>query len=159
MSVATFGIYDIYWFYKNFRAIKEADKSTILPFWRAIFVIIFCYGLFCRITASAIQRGFDKKISAGSLAVLYIVFNFIGQVSSRGDDGNFIFDILFLISFLSIFPLIEIQKAINYNNVHMDNSYEPLDTFSGLEIFFVLLGGILWALYFLGIVLGFLLIP
>ena len=35
MSTATLGIYELYWFYKNWKLIKQRTESNIMPFWRA----------------------------------------------------------------------------------------------------------------------------
>jgi hypothetical protein len=41
MSVFTLGLYQIYWFYRNWTCIKERDRSRILPALRSIFGIIY----------------------------------------------------------------------------------------------------------------------
>ena len=37
LSFCTLGVYPIYWFYINWKIIKEQEQVHILPFWRAIF--------------------------------------------------------------------------------------------------------------------------
>ena len=37
MVVATFGIYALYWFYRNWKVIRDREHSDIQPFWRAFF--------------------------------------------------------------------------------------------------------------------------
>jgi hypothetical protein len=49
LSIATFGIYETYWIYKNWRYIKERDGLNIKPFWRGYFGIFFCHSLLRRI--------------------------------------------------------------------------------------------------------------
>lgn len=41
MSIFTFGLYEIYWFYKNWKIVKEETGRKIHPFWRAIFAVIY----------------------------------------------------------------------------------------------------------------------
>jgi hypothetical protein len=44
-SICSFGLYLIYWFYKNWRYVRDRDGSDIRPFWRAIFSPIWCFHL------------------------------------------------------------------------------------------------------------------
>src|SRR4051812_24345977 len=36
-SICSLGLYNTYWFYKNWRYVRDRDGSNIRPFWRAIF--------------------------------------------------------------------------------------------------------------------------
>jgi len=53
MSLVTFGLYEIFWFYKNWQLIKLREHSEIRPFWRAFFAIFYCYTLFKHISLTA----------------------------------------------------------------------------------------------------------
>jgi len=145
MSIATLGIYEIYWFYKNWSAVKKAQNSKIFPFWRAVFSVFFCYSLFKKVLVSASNHNYRESFSPGLLAILYIFFIIIGTTS--GDDVNIDYHILstylYLVSFLSIVPLVIVQKAIHYNNKAIDDTYVQSDKFSKLEIFFAVVGSIL----------------
>src|SRR5262249_4420660 len=44
-SLVSFGLYELYWFYKNWKYIRNRDHSDIWPFWRALFSPIWCHGL------------------------------------------------------------------------------------------------------------------
>jgi hypothetical protein len=41
MSLCTFGLYELYWFYMNWNLLKQRHNSDISPFWRAFFAIFF----------------------------------------------------------------------------------------------------------------------
>jgi hypothetical protein len=45
MSIVTFGLYEIYWFYKQWQARKESGQD-VLPLPRAIFAVLFAHALF-----------------------------------------------------------------------------------------------------------------
>jgi len=85
LSIASLGLYEAYWIYKNWRYIKERDNLAITPFWRGFFMIFFCHSLLRRIhedkEARAIQ---EPTFSAGGLAtgwvVLWILANIVGRV-------------------------------------------------------------------------------
>ena len=52
-SILSFGIYDVFWFYRNWRFIKARDRSGIMPFWRAIFAPLWCYSLMKDVATTA----------------------------------------------------------------------------------------------------------
>jgi hypothetical protein len=45
MSTVTFNLYQIYWFYKNWRLAKERGENVI-PLLRTLFAVLFAYSLF-----------------------------------------------------------------------------------------------------------------
>ena len=42
MSLVTFGLYEVFWFYKNWQLFKAATVRDISPFWRTVFSGVFC---------------------------------------------------------------------------------------------------------------------
>jgi hypothetical protein len=80
LSILTLGLYHIYWFYKNFEAIRKSQESGVSSSWgvlasliKAIFSIFFCYGLFKKIYENARDAGVEVASSTPSnLALLYI---------------------------------------------------------------------------------------
>src|SRR5689334_8216637 len=67
MSFSTLRLFHIYWFYKNWRCIKERTGEDIAPAARSIFLIFFCYGLFKRIREHQ-ETISTKRLAAGPLA-------------------------------------------------------------------------------------------
>jgi hypothetical protein len=45
LSVATLGLYEMFWFYKNWQYVRQRDASRIRPFWRAVFSPLWCFSL------------------------------------------------------------------------------------------------------------------
>lgn len=133
LSIATLGLYEIYWFYKNWQAVKEQGKEEISPFWRTIFTFIFALGLFERVLSSSKKVGYKKVYNPLVLTVIYILLIFTVKMP----------DIWFLLSFLSFIPLLTIQKAINFNNSIVVKDYVEDDRFSAWEMFISIIGGIL----------------
>ena len=68
MYVATWGFYEIYWFYKNFRSM-QAQGHNIWPAPRALFFGITAYSLFKAV------RERNPSFSAGYLAVAVFLFS------------------------------------------------------------------------------------
>jgi len=43
LSLATFGLYELFWFYKNWAIVRARSDRDISPFGRALFSPFFCY--------------------------------------------------------------------------------------------------------------------
>jgi hypothetical protein len=129
LSFLTVGFYIIYWFYRNWVAVKKAEQSNIWPFWRAFFSIFFGYSLFKRINQSIKSHSPKRKFSPSFLAFLYILF------FSLQKFGLIFFDLI---------PLTFVQKAINFNNKQIDPNYKPIKTFALGEKLLIVLGICLW---------------
>jgi len=59
LSMATFGLYDVYWFYKNWVEIKRRERANIIPWARALFSVFYAYSCFDRVRKSAANTGVD----------------------------------------------------------------------------------------------------
>jgi hypothetical protein len=49
MATCTLGLYELYWFYKNWKLVKVREGSEIIPLVRGIFSLIFCFALISKI--------------------------------------------------------------------------------------------------------------
>jgi predicted nucleic acid-binding Zn ribbon protein len=145
-SILTFGIYEIYWFYKNWQAVKKFQGEDIYPFWRAIFTVLFCYSLFKKVLESAKKHTYQDPYSPGWLATAYIFLLLIGNSLSSVDSYGIGFNIIWLIVVVSTFiPLLPVQKAINFNNRKINSNLELKKDFSGSEVILIVIG-VLWSL-------------
>lgn len=147
LSILTLGTYEIYWFYKNWEAVKKAEGQKVSPFWRAIFVIFYCHSLFKKVLASAKSSGYQNSYSPGWLATAYIllllVINGLGNVESYDIWFNLLWLIIASTTFI---PLLAIQKAINFNNGKIKGDAGLKREFSGGEVGVVVVGAILFLL-------------
>lgn len=150
-SVLTLGIYEIYWFYKNWQAIKNAEGQKISPFWRAIFAVFFCYGLFKKVLESAKSHAYQNSYSPGWLATAYILLLVIGNGLSRVESYDMGFNLIWLIIAIATFiPLLSVQKAINFNNEKVKGSPVLKQGFSGGEVTLIVFGVIWFLLVLIG---------
>jgi hypothetical protein len=133
MSMFSWGIYEFYWFYKNWKLIKESTGQDIRPFWRTFFAPFYCYSLFKSVKQSADSHGILSEISPGWLTAAYIGI----YVTHKFPDP------IWLISFLSFLPLLPVQGVINQLNSKVALEYELNDHFSWKNIVVIILGGIL----------------
>lgn len=145
MSVFTFGLYNFYWFYKNFAACKRRYTDNSMPLLRAIFSPIFSYSLFTLVNAEMDNVDIKKKLPAGPLAIAYFLFNLSGRVLPG---------IYSLISILTFLPLVGVNNDINRLNFKLSEKYQPDSKFTLANWLVLLLGIAFLALAILGFILG-----
>src|SRR5688500_20300310 len=68
MGVFTFGFYNVYWFYKNWKCVQQLGDDVNAPI-RAVFYPLVSYGLFKRVREHAARVGVAAGCPAGMLAV------------------------------------------------------------------------------------------
>ena len=65
LSLFSFGIYELYWFYRQWKYVKEREGIDIQPFWRAFFGFFFCHAFFRRCAATIIPRSSGAPLRQG----------------------------------------------------------------------------------------------
>jgi hypothetical protein len=134
------GFYGIYWFYMQWRHIKQHEKSDIMPAARSIFQIFFIHSLIQHVNATAKTERIEDQLSAGMLATGYIILSIMGSFREP----------LWLVSFLSIAFLVPIQKVINRININQIPNASLNDSYSGANVTLIVIGGLLFVLAFIG---------
>ncbi len=140
MSLLTLGLYHFYWFYQNWKIVRNTERTYIMPFWRSVFLIFFCYPLFKRITDQADRHGY-KSHSPVILALLYIsILLFSGEVDYS--VGVVLLDVLIeiILFLISILPLALIQQAVNFNNSKINPVFTTARKLSYGEIVLIVMG-------------------
>jgi hypothetical protein len=110
LALATLGIYDLYWMYKQWVFLKEEKKQDISPFWRAFFS-----SLFSGVLASEIKTFLKEKniIVTYSPVVIGISF-FILSILYKLPDPYWLVS---LFAFVAILPMV----------IGMNHYYEEKD--------------------------------
>jgi hypothetical protein len=140
LSLCTFGIYEVYWFFRNWNRIRVRSQTAIRPVWRAVFVVFFCYSCFEKIKRAGVFREIEPTPPIGVLAACYI----LTTISWRLPDP------FWFISFLSVIFLVPIQSYANRINAVDSPGHDPNSTFSVWNWLAVVFGGILFILAFIG---------
>jgi hypothetical protein len=139
MSFVTLGLYEVYWFYKNWKCVQRNGEDVIAPI-RAIFYPIMSYALYRRVRDKGKDLGVSGGLGAGWLAVL----TFIGAMLWRLPDP------WWLISLLAFLPILPVQVVINDINRAVAPNADPNARFSGWNIFGIVVGGLLLILAIVG---------
>jgi hypothetical protein len=136
MSIFTLGLYEIYWFYKNWKQIKISTRQNLRPFWRAIFSVFFCYALFKNVQESTDEYGGRQEINPGWLAAGYILMSMMYKLP----------DPFWVLSLLAFLPLLPVQGAINRINATVAPAAVRNTNFSVKNILGMVIGGIILTL-------------
>lgn len=130
LSIITWGLYDFFWFYRNWKLIKQQENSNIRPYGRSFLAVFYCYSFFKKTLDKAKNYGYVEKYSAGKLATSYFVLTLIGVILGKTIPNMGWWGLLFsVVGLLGAVPIFEIQKAINFNSEHesgvtnLENSY------------------------------------
>jgi hypothetical protein len=70
MSIATAGLYSVYWMWKCWRWVKIDQASHVLPFWRALFGFVWLYPLFAEVNRRSTISTWTRTLGIGA-AVLF----------------------------------------------------------------------------------------
>jgi hypothetical protein len=151
LSLATLGLYHLYWFYKQWDRRKAHDEDVI-PVLRSIFGVLFAYSLFQSVNRE-IERNAEPGVSfaglaleplnAGGLALGYFFLNMLWRFT----------DLLSLAGLFAFFPLVMAQKRIN--QLHAELGYDPAEgsSYSAGTIATLVVGGLFWLLIIVGLVM------
>jgi hypothetical protein len=102
-SICSLGLYELVWFYKNWQYVRDRDGSTIMPFWRAIFSIIWCYPLAKEIADS------HPRANAGLAGLAAVGFIGLTLTWKLPDPWS-------LLSLIAFIPLLYLVTLINQIN-------------------------------------------
>jgi hypothetical protein len=140
MSLVTLGLYQIFWFYKNWQLFKAATGTNISPFWRAVFNGLFCYSLITKIRNKAKLRGIDVNFSPFLLTVAWFGLALCARLPKP----------YFIVGFFSVIVLLPVQETVNELNSLAAPNHNPNDRFSVWNLLTIAVGGSLFVLAIVG---------
>jgi len=140
MSICTFGLYELYWFYKNWVLIEAKTGKNIMPFWRAFFAPFWAYSCFKHVKTSANENQVSETLSTGLLAAMY----FIAVGISLAPDPYW------LVGFFGFVFIIPVNSVAVDCNRKLIPEYENNEAFTGWNWFGVVIGGLFLVLSLVG---------
>lgn len=163
LSIITFAVYEIYWFYRNWKHLKEYKHLDISPGWRTVGVfvpilnIFLVYNQFKNIRDISKEVGIVTYSSPGWLAIGYFVLSGISlrltvKTWNWTDPASVlgITLIALFIDLLAIWILVIVQKTLNRYWTSEQPVLKIRSKLSGKEITALVVGGILWILALVG---------
>jgi hypothetical protein len=140
LSLCTNGLYQLYWFYRNWRLIIERENLDVSPFGRTFSAFFYWHETFTRIRDYAERKGVVISLSAGVLAAGCMIAPLCWQLPSP----------YYPIGHMAVVFLLPVQAAVNRINGSVMPCHDPNSRFSSWNWFGVVIGG-LWMVW---IVLG-----
>src|SRR5215813_1131699 len=144
MSVCTFGLYELYWFYKNWERIADRDRASLWQLTRAILAVAYCYPCFVRIRDDEGASQLDSQLKPLPLAIGFIATSVAWRLP---EPWNWI-------SASSFLFLLPVQSYVNRLNALARPSHDRNSRISGWNWAAVVIGGGLMLLVVAGVLLG-----
>jgi hypothetical protein len=149
LSILTFGIYDIYWYYRNWKYIVVYKSLGISPGWRTVGLFVPILNLFLIYGAHKDyknlirEEGINRDIYPGRITLVIVITGILTRLP----------DPFWLLCFLATIPLAIVQGILNelWRKVQPDRIHRS--NFLGRQIFLRVLGIIFWLLIIIGMVL------
>jgi hypothetical protein len=140
LSLLSWGIYDIYWAYYQWKRIKEREGEDLSPFWRAFFAPIWMFYLLPRIAATGGKYHAPVGWNGSTLALGYLVLQFAVRLP----------DPWWLVTLFSFVPLVPAAIAVERINKAAGATEDPNARFTGGNWVGMIFGGLFLALVLLG---------
>ena len=158
LYILSFGLYGVYWFYKNWKLQEPKMDKKIYPVWRAIFSIFFTHSLFKRIDQSASHLEKQHKFNASALATFFVaaivVSNILDSLASNSGallnaSSNSIIIISLALFLASTYPMVKVQATVNRINNDMLGYLNH--KYSLWNYVLITLGVLIWIMIALGL--------
>jgi hypothetical protein len=141
MSFFTFGVYEFFWFYRNWQRIRVREQVDISPFWRAFFGVIFCHSCFKRIETYGLAMVITPSPPILLLTVLWIVVTLAWRLPDP-------FWLIATLSFIFLLPVQAYANRINEQKVPTHDRNARLTVWNWVGI---VIGGSVFALALVGL--------
>jgi hypothetical protein len=133
MYIVTLGLYQVYWFYRHWIAVRNFNQIYISPAARTVLSVIFAFNLFKRIFDSS---NF-KPAAAFWLAVVLGAFLLVTSMATYLPPGYS------FIAILALLPTLPAQMLANRANRSIDPAHTVNSKFSRLNWIAIVMGGLL----------------
>jgi hypothetical protein len=141
MSTMTLTLYQLVWFYMNWRLVQRGG-GNVAPLLRTIFAVFFCYPLFTRIRRYRADLS-SAALPAGALALGYILVTLMSGIVERfsTDAGTYLLSVA--LGYASVLCLLPAQTAVDTINRAEVPDHDPNDRFTIWNWLWMIVGGFL----------------
>lgn len=141
MLFFTHGIYTIYWFYKNWKLIKERENIQIKPFLRSIFSYVFCYSLFRTVELQGESLGLRRSIASAPLALCWIAVSLLAHLVPNP---------YWLLSYFGMLLLVPVQILANDINGELSPGHDENGRITDANVVAIVIGSMFFLLMLVG---------
>ena len=132
LAVCSFGIYELYWCYQNWKCIKSTTGEDLSPFWRAFFAPVWGFSLFRRVQERAVSANVSVAWHPEALGALYLLMSVLWRLP----------DPWWLISLATFVPVLPVQHAAQRINAACLATSDRNDSYSAANVVLIVLGGL-----------------
>ncbi len=157
LFIATLGLYQVYFFYKNWSHYKANTGEAMWPVMRGIFSVFFVHALFRHVDFKINHE--DRKFSwnPGSSATTFVLLAILSNGLDRAAGKNMGFPWVDLLSYLCLFLLVAVLyrpvQAINLASGDPQGSSNASLTFA--NIIWLAIGLVFWGFIAFGWLVNF----
>lgn len=141
LSLATFNLYILQWFYENWRRVQQRERTDIWPAARGLFCIFFASSLFSKVELAASDSKIEIAWRPVTLAAGFILLTLLVRLP----------DPYWIVTFASVWPLLPVQSTMNDISTRRHEDIRGFDSFSGGQLAALVIGGALWILVLIGL--------
>lgn len=99
LSIITFGIYELVWFYKNWKFLKVEQNLKITPILRTIFSIIFAWSFAWYLKTFLKEKNISAKFSPTLIGIYYFIIAILWKLPDP-------YSLITIFSFMPLLPLV-----------------------------------------------------
>jgi hypothetical protein len=144
MSVVCLGFYQLYWFYRNWRAADGPNSTAFGGFIQALFYPVLAYFLFRRIEVERRKQGVGRPLAPGPLAAALFVLTVLWRLP----------DPYWLVAIFAFAPIVPVQGAVNALNQKLAPDADETRRLGPWNVLALLAGGLVLAMMLVGLTLG-----
>lgn len=130
LSLVTLGLYPLYWFWQNWRAIKRETGGTQWPWARALFAPLWSFLCFSDLRDIAVSRRRELAFAPGLLAAVYFLLNLGGRLPGG----------MALVSLFTFVPILPINSLLRRYHREGGVDMQRMDRFGVWHILLLLFG-------------------
>jgi hypothetical protein len=140
MNVTTFGLYSVYWGYRNWKLMRTTERTYAWPPLCALFLPLTLRSLMDKTEYERVALAVSNR-KLTMLAILFFALNVMSRIPGYGD----------VISLFTFVPLIFVNHYFGRINQLNQHDATELDRFSVGNLVFAILGSIVIALALWGL--------
>lgn len=141
MSIASFGAYQIYWHYRNWKRYRARSTRRFSVLLRTFFAPLFCFRLFERMHHDSREAGLAGLPEPGVLALAYLCLNALLALPEPW----------WVLTFLNVVPLMVVQARVNQLHAAVTPTARRNDAYSGANVALIVAGVFLFLMMLLGL--------
>lgn len=160
LNLCTFTLYHYVWFYWNWYLLKTERRLRVTPLARTIFAPLFSWSFFSEVQQLVGSKyswplGFaGPPLMATAYSILMVTVSILNRLERINDEFTVPTGIVYLLGFAAMLPLIPAVRALNAYWAYEQPDRPIRNSLSAGAIVTVIIGGLLFLVVLLGVVVN-----